>query len=122
MATPDNSRDVEAQREGQRRNIARLSDFSQLTIASRRRSSHFAIVGDGRNKTREKKRREGTLFSYWLSICPCLLGSPEAAEYGDTSAIYWKLYVSEAEENDQKLVDSLSGDTNSMLILVRGNA
>ncbi|KAF8271299.1 hypothetical protein EI94DRAFT_1540211, partial [Lactarius quietus] len=29
----------------------------------------------------------------------------------------WKLYVSEAEENDQKLVDSLSGDTNSMLIL-----
>ena len=43
----------------------------------------------------------------------------EAAEYGDTSAIYWKLYMSEAEENDQKLVESLSGDTNSMLILVR---
>ena len=31
MATPDNSRDVEAQREGQRRNIARLSDFSHTT-------------------------------------------------------------------------------------------
>ena len=30
--------------------------------------------------------------------------------------------MSEAEENDQKLVDSLSGDTNSMLILVRGDA
>ncbi|KAN0129261.1 hypothetical protein V8E53_012960, partial [Lactarius tabidus] len=30
---------------------------------------------------------------------------------------YWKLYVSEAEQNDQKLVESLSGDTNSMLIL-----
>ena len=28
--------------------------------------------------------------------------------------------MSEAEENDQKLVESLSGDTNSMLILVRG--
>ena len=28
--------------------------------------------------------------------------------------------MSEAEVNDQKLVDSLSGDTNSMLILVRG--
>ncbi|KAI9440901.1 hypothetical protein H4582DRAFT_1504069 [Lactarius indigo] len=41
----------------------------------------------------------------------------EAAEYGDTSAVYWKLYVSEAEASDQKLVDNLSGDTNSMLIL-----
>jgi hypothetical protein len=28
--------------------------------------------------------------------------------------------MSEAEENDKKLVESLSGDTNSMLILVRG--
>ena len=49
-----------------------------------------------------------------------LLTRDEAAEYGDTSAVYWKLYVSEAEDNDQKLVESLSGDTNSMLILVRG--
>ncbi len=28
MATPDNPRDMEAQREGQRRNIVRLPDFS----------------------------------------------------------------------------------------------
>ncbi|KAI9440831.1 hypothetical protein H4582DRAFT_2074645 [Lactarius indigo] len=38
-------------------------------------------------------------------------------EYGDTSAAYWKLYGSEAEKYDQKLVDSLSGETQSMLIL-----
>ncbi|KAI9458340.1 hypothetical protein BJY52DRAFT_1091763, partial [Lactarius psammicola] len=39
-----------------------------------------------------------------------------------TSAVYWKLYVSEAEASDRKLVESLSGDTNSMLILVRSAA
>ncbi len=45
----------------------------------------------------------------------------EAAEleYGDSSALYWKLYASEAETSDQKLVETLTGDTNSMLILVR---
>ncbi|KAH9043979.1 hypothetical protein EDB84DRAFT_851045 [Lactarius hengduanensis] len=75
-------------------------DMESQSEAPRRRMSHFPVIngnGDGR-KTREKKRRE-------------------AAEYGDTSAVYWKLYVSEAEESDQKLVDNLSGDTNSMLIL-----
>ncbi|KAH8995067.1 hypothetical protein EDB86DRAFT_1209331 [Lactarius hatsudake] len=41
----------------------------------------------------------------------------EVHEYGDTSAPYWKLYGSEAEKHDQKLVDSLSGETQSMLIL-----
>ncbi|KAH9034588.1 hypothetical protein EDB85DRAFT_994958 [Lactarius pseudohatsudake] len=41
----------------------------------------------------------------------------EVHEYGDTSAAYWKLYGSEAEIYDQKLVDSLSGETQSMLIL-----
>ncbi|KAH9167001.1 hypothetical protein EDB89DRAFT_170864 [Lactarius sanguifluus] len=41
----------------------------------------------------------------------------EAAEYGDSSSIYWKLYASEAEVSDQKLVETLTGDTNSMLIL-----
>jgi hypothetical protein len=32
--------------------------------------------------------------------------------------VYWKLYASEAEISDQKLVETLVGDTNSMLILV----
>ncbi|KAI9448448.1 hypothetical protein H4582DRAFT_91125 [Lactarius indigo] len=41
----------------------------------------------------------------------------ESHEYGDTSAAYWKLYGSEAEKYDQKLVDGLSGETQSMLIL-----
>jgi hypothetical protein len=57
-----------------------------------------------------------------IRVVLAYLERSEAAEYGDTSAVYWKLYMSEAEENDQKLVDSLSGDTNSMLILVRGDA
>ncbi|KAH8989444.1 hypothetical protein EDB92DRAFT_1799611, partial [Lactarius akahatsu] len=88
--------------------------------------SHFPVIngnGDGR-KTREKKRREGTLCPalLWHSSCFRLLERSEAAEYGDTSAVYWKLYVSEAEASDRKLVDNLSGDTNSMLILVRSAA
>ena len=61
-------------------------------------------------------------FEYWFSNYSRLHGRSEAAEYGDTSAVYWKLYMSEAEENDQKIVESLSGDTNSMLILVRSGA
>ncbi len=35
--------------------------------------------------------------------------------------MYWKLYGSEAETSDQKLVETLTGDTNSMLILVSGD-
>ena len=35
--------------------------------------------------------------------------------------MYWKLYVREAEINDKKLVETLAGDTNSMLILVSNN-
>ena len=32
--------------------------------------------------------------------------------------MYWKLYASEAEISDRKLVETMVGDTNSMLILV----
>ena len=46
---------------------------------------------------------------------------PEAAEYGDSSATYGKLYASEAEISDQKLVDTLTGDTQAMLILVNSD-
>ena len=36
----------------------------------------------------------------------------------DPSAAYWKLYMSEAEINDRKLIDSLKGHTESMVFLV----
>ncbi|KAH9043970.1 hypothetical protein EDB84DRAFT_850425 [Lactarius hengduanensis] len=44
-------------------------------------------------------------------------GKAEAAEYGDSSTMYWNLYASEAEISDQKLVETLTADTGSMLIL-----
>jgi hypothetical protein len=46
----------------------------------------------------------------------------KAPKYGDPSATYWKLYLSEAEINDKNLVESLMGNTSSMVILVRGDA
>jgi hypothetical protein len=49
-------------------------------------------------------------------------GSAKATKYGDTSATYWKLYKSEAEMNDKDLVKSLKDNTESMVILVRGDA
>jgi len=42
----------------------------------------------------------------------------KVAKYGDTSATYWNLYVSEADINDKKFIDSLRSDTNSMILLV----
>jgi hypothetical protein len=41
------------------------------------------------------------------------------SKYSDPSAAYWKLYMSEAEINDKKLIDSLRGHTESMVFLVR---
>lgn len=43
------------------------------------------------------------------------------SKHGDTSATYWRLYMSEAKINDEKLIESLRGDTNSMVFLVRDN-
>ncbi|KAH9976977.1 hypothetical protein BJV77DRAFT_563395 [Russula vinacea] len=40
-----------------------------------------------------------------------------APKYGDTSSAYWKLYRSEAEINDKNLVETLMGNTNSMVFL-----
>ena len=42
----------------------------------------------------------------------------EVTGYGDSSATYWELYVSEAEINDQKLVDTLTTDMTAISILV----
>lgn len=36
--------------------------------------------------------------------------------------MYWELYASEAELSDQKLVQTLTGDTKSMVILVSRDA
>jgi hypothetical protein len=43
--------------------------------------------------------------------------SAVAPKYGDTSATYWKLYRSEAEINDKNVVESLMGNTSSMVFL-----
>jgi hypothetical protein len=69
----------------------------------------------------EEKKREG---SHSLAEVVAFIDPEQwkVTEYGDTSTTYWKLYGAEAEINDKKLVDSLTGDTNSMLILVRGDA
>ncbi len=40
---------------------------------------------------------------------------------GDTSATYWKLYASEAENYDKNFVNSLKGNAESMVFLVRGD-
>ena len=44
------------------------------------------------------------------------------SKYGDASASYWKLYGHGARVGDKNLVDGLMNNTNSMLILVRGDA
>jgi hypothetical protein len=52
--------------------------------------------------------------------CAFLTCNLIAPKYGDTSATYWKLYGSEAEIYDENLVDSLKGNTGSMVFLVSG--
>ncbi|KAI0290603.1 hypothetical protein BC826DRAFT_913018, partial [Russula brevipes] len=41
----------------------------------------------------------------------------KVTKYGDTSATYWKLYASEAETHDEKFVQSLKSNTDSMVFL-----
>ena len=50
-----------------------------------------------------------------------LLEAIIAPKYGDTSATYWKLHESEAEIYDKNLVDTLKGNTESMVFLVSGD-
>jgi hypothetical protein len=54
-----------------------------------------------------------------LDVSLSVIDSKQVAEYEDTSAAYWELYVSEAGINDRDLVESLSGDADSMSIVVR---
>jgi hypothetical protein len=48
-------------------------------------------------------------------------GPTYAPKHGDASATYWKLHKREAEIYDKNFVESLMGNTNSMVILVRGD-
>ncbi|KAI9440907.1 hypothetical protein H4582DRAFT_2074701 [Lactarius indigo] len=78
-------------------------DSEAQTEARRRLFSDWSAVSgndDGKTQAHEKRQSEA-----------------EDAEYGDSSAMYWNLYASEAEVGDQKLVETLTGDTNSMLLL-----
>lgn len=52
----------------------------------------------------------------------CKDPGPPTSKYGDASASYWKLYGRGARVGDKNLVDGLMNNTNSMLILVRGEA
>ena len=64
----------------------------------------------------------GTL--YWpkrfLVLTGVIEGPKYAPKHGDTSATYWKLYGFEAEIYDKNFVESLLGNTHSMVFLVRG--
>jgi hypothetical protein len=54
-----------------------------------------------------------------------LFADPEQSKdtkYSDTSAAFWNLYRDEAEISDDKLVKTLTGDTDSMQLLVRYDA
>ncbi|KAI9440902.1 hypothetical protein H4582DRAFT_1504096 [Lactarius indigo] len=78
-------------------------DLEARTEAQRKRFSDRGTVNgndDGETQSREKGQIEA-----------------EDAGYGDSSATYWNLYASETEISDQKLVETLTGDTNSMLFL-----
>jgi len=63
----------------------------------------------------EQKKREGRAA---LNVTTAIIDSGQAAEYGNPSAAYWNLYLSEAEINDKNLVESLEGDTKSMELVV----
>jgi hypothetical protein len=63
----------------------------------------------------EQKKREGRIA---LDVTTTVIDSGQAAEYGNTSATYWNLYLSEAEINDQSLVDSVEADTRAMELVV----
>jgi hypothetical protein len=69
----------------------------------------------------KRQRREGRA-AFLFDATIALIDSRQVAEYGDTSATYWNLYLSEAEINDKNLVESLEGDTKSMELVVSSNA
>ncbi|KAI0290608.1 hypothetical protein BC826DRAFT_912971, partial [Russula brevipes] len=68
------------------------------------------------NRVREGKKPDGTFCL--TSRLPTLSDlAIKVTKYGDTSATYWKLYASEAETHDEKFVQSLKDNTDSMVFL-----
>ena len=75
------------------------------------------------NGVREKRRRKGTHTLAWITgISPPDFEQSEGPKYANSSAMYWELYGSEAEINNQKFVTTLPGVMKSMVILVSSHA
>jgi len=58
---------------------------------------------------------------YFFFGLGAIKGPKYAPKHGDASATYWKLHGLEAEIYDKNFVKGLKGNTNSMVILVRGD-
>ncbi|KAH9043978.1 hypothetical protein EDB84DRAFT_851071 [Lactarius hengduanensis] len=76
-------------------------DLEARTEAQRWFSNQTTVYGNEGNTQARKKRQ----------------GEAEDTEYGDSSARYWNVYASETEISDQKLIETLTGDTNTLLFL-----
>ena len=88
----------------------------------RRRQSLFSVPNsrnEGESRDDEENKQEGRLA---FNAVNTFIDYGQGAEYGDTSATYWNLYLSEAEINDKNFVESLEGDTNSMVLVVSPSA
>jgi hypothetical protein len=77
-------------------------------------SNSASRIEAGHRGDDEKKQEGRATFDMTIA----LIDSGQVEEYGDTSATYWNLYLSEAEINDKNLVESLEGDTKSMELVV----
>ena len=127
------SRDIEAQapRAGQCQISIRLTpnlasfyrNISQSEIQDE--GSHGAQVQIIGTKTVSEKRipivRSHELKTFHF-LTRVMKGPKYVPKHGDTSAAYWNLYGSEAEIYDKNLVESLMGNTSSMVFLVRGDS
>jgi hypothetical protein len=93
--------------------------ISGIPGSIRRRRQQCHLFSHSRNRERRGRGPAGML-SLAKRLLP-LTRSYQAttSKYSDSSAAYWKLYMSEAEINDKKFIDSLRGDTKSMVFLVR---
>ena len=81
-------------------------------------SRQYSEENDGK-KPHESGERKGMIS---LDASVSLTESESGAEYEDSSAAYWELYVSEAMINDDNLMEALGGDAETMSIVVRPTA
>ena len=121
MTTTQDSKDLEAQMEGLHQIYCHLLDLISPGI-SQLLGDGFPTVRFARTAEVNKPTRKGNakvrLLCLLISISLVDFMFLEAAEYGDSSATYWMLYMSEAEISDQKLVETLTTDTTAISILV----